>query len=955
MSVSTDIVGRDREIAALQEIVAETADGRGGLVLIAGEAGVGKTRLAEHVLRDSGLLVLRGEAAQEPSVPYGPLVAALRSYLRLEPDGLAGCGPLLGYLRVLLPELGRPARRGDRPTLFEAIRAAFAAVGVPRAAAVLLDDLHWADTTTLELLAPLATSLASEPVLILGAYRSDEVPRRHPLRRLRTELRRAGRLAELAVEPLSPNDTRILASQVLGAVPGQPLTAALFDRTQGVPFFIEELVGALAKAERVREGRFGAELSGAEELPIPETVRDAVLLRAEHLTAGARALLDVAAVAGFRFELDFVTALAEGDALEELLAGGFLVESEGRAAFRHALTREALYGDIPWTRRRALHRVLADRLEAAQAPPATVAEHWLSARDLPRARPALLSAFDNACAVHAYRDALGFGRRALEVWPEAVDDDLRLRLLERFAWCAEMNGELAEASRAWREVAEARRLLGDSRGVAESERRLANTYALTGAQDRALASRRAAADAFVASDEPAGAAAELLEASAHLDSAGSLVAALELCQEARELADRAERLDLAARSLAIEGTVRAKLGQGEEALRVARAGLALALEHDAGGAAIDAYLHLANVFENLTALPEATEAYAAAHALCETQDAASTASVCLICIAFILLQTGEWDRCLELGREIASAPNAPLGVRLATKQHVAYIAAMRGDARRARRLLDQTAGYGELHDRERWLIWEALGRGWIAELEGGIDEATERCRELVSRWGGAESRHYPLPALRWAVTFLSVHREEEDARRCAEAIAGLASETGSSEALASLAHALGEVALLDGDAEGAALHFARALELLRPLELPYDLAHTQLRAGTAFAAAEDRDAAVAHLVDAYRTARRLGARPLATRAALSLSDLGEQVEERLGRRAAGDALRRGLTRRELEVLRFVAVGRTNREIARELYLSIRTVDMHVRNVLAKLGCRSRTEAAHKAAALDLLS
>jgi DNA-binding NarL/FixJ family response regulator len=112
---------------------------------------------------------------------------------------------------------------------------------------------------------------------------------------------------------------------------------------------------------------------------------------------------------------------------------------------------------------------------------------------------------------------------------------------------------------------------------------------------------------------------------------------------------------------------------------------------------------------------------------------------------------------------------------------------------------------------------------------------------------------------------------------------------------------------------------------------------------------------VERLTDAYRTARKLGAQPLARLAARGLQELGERAEQRLGRRAAGDLERGGLTRRELEVLRFVAVGRTNREIAQELYLSPRTVDMHVRNVLLKLDCRSRAEATHRAGELGLVA
>jgi DNA-binding NarL/FixJ family response regulator len=146
-----------------------------------------------------------------------------------------------------------------------------------------------------------------------------------------------------------------------------------------------------------------------------------------------------------------------------------------------------------------------------------------------------------------------------------------------------------------------------------------------------------------------------------------------------------------------------------------------------------------------------------------------------------------------------------------------------------------------------------------------------------------------------------------------------------------------------------------ALDLLGDLSVPYERAEIELRAATALAAAGERGLAVERLTAAYRAARRLGASPLATASAAELARLGERVERRLGRRAAGGLDRAGLSRRQLEVLRLVSVGRTNREIARELFLSPRTIDMHVRNALMKLGCGSRTEATRRAVELGLLT
>jgi DNA-binding CsgD family transcriptional regulator len=183
----------------------------------------------------------------------------------------------------------------------------------------------------------------------------------------------------------------------------------------------------------------------------------------------------------------------------------------------------------------------------------------------------------------------------------------------------------------------------------------------------------------------------------------------------------------------------------------------------------------------------------------------------------------------------------------------------------------------------------------------------------------------------------------------------IASSTGHPDALAALASAIGETALAEGDHDAAADQLGHAVKLLGQVELPFERAEVELRAGVALAAAGEREPALERLGDAYRTARKLGARPLATEAAREVAALGESVERRLGRRAAADADGAGLSRRELEVLRLVAVGRTNREIAAELFLSPRTVDMHVRNILRKLDCRSRLEAAQRGRELELLA
>jgi ATP/maltotriose-dependent transcriptional regulator MalT len=953
MRTGDALVGRERELVELVHALAGSVNG--GLVLIAGEAGMGKTRLVDEAVSAASVLGLRGGARQEGTEPFGPVVAALRAYLHVEPTGLDGIGPLKGHLALLLPELGRAAKGGDGATILESLRCALETIGNSRPTCLVLDDLHWADETTLlEVLPTLAGALEDGP-LVIGIYRSDEIPRGHPLRRLKRDLRRTGRLRELVLGPLNAEETALLSAQILGGAPSPSLATDLYERTQGVPFFVEELGAALAGSGYLRHGRRGVDLAKGGEVPVPDTVRDAVLLRVATLSEEARSILEIAAVAGLSFELRALVELGGEGGLDEAIESGVMLEAEsGWATFRHALTREALYSDIRWTRRRRLHRSYAEYLIAHGSGAAVVAEHWLAAHDYELATPLLVEATAEYEQVHGYRDALRTGRRAVELWPEGSDEPARLTLLERVASCAQLCGELAEAIVAWREVADGRRAAGDTLGAAEAERQLATGYDLQGASERALLARRSAASAFSDGGRPGEAASELLAAAAHLDSAGNLAAALELVEWASVEAALSDRTDLRARVLGVEGTVRAKLGQLDAGLAAARSALELALAEDLVVPAAEAYQRIANVLENSGDYKAAWDAYQAAYDFCEERDARADAQVCLVCLGAILVFTAQWDRAIELDREILASRDAPTGVKMGAKQHLGLIGAARGETKRSRRFLSESGAYAERFDRERMAIWDALGHAWIDELEGSVDSANERCRFIMARWGESESLHYPVPALRWATTFLATHGAPDDARACAAALASLAGKTVNPEALAALGHAIGETSLLDGDADEAAAHFTRALETLRRLDLPFEAAQTQVRAGVAFAAAGERASGVVHLVDAYRTARRLGARPLADRAARELEALGEPVDQRLGRKAAAALGGPNLSRRELEVMRRVADGRTNREIAAELFLSSRTIDMHVRNIFAKLACRSRAEATRKAFELGLV-
>lgn len=719
--------------------------------------------------------------------------------------------------------------------------------------------------------------------------------------------------------------------------------------------FVEELCSALLRRSLLQETEDGLELSEGQEIPLPETVRDAALMRLADLSSEARETLEIAAVAGPEFDIDTVRALTDnGDGLEELFEGHILIEKgAGTAAFRQTLARDAVYGEIAWSRRRELHRALARRLKHDGSHLRVIAEHYLAGRELDAARRVLIESAQRSCDLYAHRDAIEAIEKALEIWPEGRDQERRLNALDILASCAELSGMPQRAIRAWSEITRELRERGALRELAEFDRKLARAYEMQGAWDQAQTARLEAADAFAASDLPGEAAAERLAVASHLHGAASYDAALTLTSAMLEEAEAAQRYDLLARGLGLQGALLAKLGEIEEGRESAQRGLSVALEHDATAAAAEVYQRVASVGEQVSDYDNAAEAYEAAFRYCEQHDVDAQGNFCLACLSVVLRNVGDWDQAAEVCREVLNAAESPDVGRAVAGAVLGLIEASRGRPDSARRLLSESVAIARFYDA---FSIEAIA-GWglaIVHSQQGHDEMVKaQCDLLLERWRETEDRHYVISPLRWAATWYGRAGDGAGVRACADALAQIATG-GKSEALAGLAHALGEVALLDQDPEYAVEQFERALDRLKELDLPYERAATRMRWAGALIEANRRAEGIDGLVGAYRTARDLGARDLTEDVGAALESIGESVEDHLGRRAAQRLEHAGLTRRQMEVLELVADGLTNREIADELVLSPRTVDMHVSNILSRMDCRSRTEAVKKAAQLGLL-
>jgi ATP/maltotriose-dependent transcriptional regulator MalT len=944
------LFGRGSELARLIELGGAAVNGDGRVVLISGEAGAGKTALARAALQSSDLERMEVAASETPGHEYAPI----RTLLRAAIDGGRLKHSEHSPLAILLPELGPlvPGQRPEQQLVHEAIGAAIADLAAHRPLGLLIDDCHWADSATLEALGFLAEAVSRMPVLVIACYRSEDLPRGHQLRRLRSDLRRNGRLVEIAVGVLDAVDTARLLAARLGDEPSQALADQVFGRSEGLPFFVEELAAALTESASLRAGPRGLQLDPEVALPLPESVREAVLQRVDRLSDEQRDALTWAAVAGREFDL----TMTPEETIARLPATALIVdEGDGRFAFRHSLIRDALYETIPWGRRRAIHRSVAKRLEASSGPPHAIATHWMAAGDSLAGRTWLVKAARASYAMCAYRDAGAQLSRALDLWPSDDDLDGRLDVLELLARCAELGGPATLAVRALAEVIEVLETRGDRRRFADAQRRLAALLEVQGAWDRAVTARQLAAGAFAAAGEPAEAAVEHLAVAAKLRSAASFKAALELITVGKAEAEAAGRRDLQLRLLALEGNVMARAGRSGAGIALARTALSEALAGGDFATAAEAYQRLADSMEHGGDYRGARTTYLEAADFCRTNGAAAVGDVCLACLTMVLRQSGDWDHAIDVCREVLDSRSSNAHAQAVAHGVLGSILLHRGRLQQARSELHNSNVLARRIGLVAMEIDSETHLARLAVLGQRADEARERCLRMIRRWHRTDGeRHYSITNFRWIASFAAQARDIEVLQLATDALTTIASQPDD-EAQAAAYHALAEGLMSEGDPAAAATRFEQALTILSRLDLPLDRAEVERRGAAASALAGDRGAAVKGYRNAYRAAIRLGARPFANQIADEVAALGEKVETRLGRLAAAGVGRGGLSPRELEVTRLVASGLSSKEVATTLSLSPRTVEMHVGRILSKLDCRTRVDITRRASELGLLS
>jgi DNA-binding CsgD family transcriptional regulator len=955
-STAATLVGRGTELAALDAALDRARGGEVVTVLVAGEAGIGKTRLVGEFADRAfaaGARLLTGACVDvgAATLPYGALVDALRdlppdAYMSLEP-------PLRRALATLVPEaaVDEEPYAGDQRAVFGAVLRLLEQLGRDDPVVLLLEDVHWADRSTQDVLRFLVRGLRQTAVLVVLTHRTDELQRGAPVRRLLADLGREPCVETIALAPLSRTETAGQLAEVAGTPLGSEQVDRIYARSEGNPFFSEQLLLAL-------------DAGGPDA--VPGTLRETLLARLDRLPPTAQPVVRVAAAVGRRVEHELLAQVCEqGDdvldaALRACVAGHVLTVDRDRRGyvFRHALLAEVAAEDLLPGEARRLHRRIADLLADRPARAgmaraqqlAEIAHHRLQAGDPPAALAAAVAAARAAEEVHAMAEASRSYDAALGLW-ESVADAPQLtgidlpHLLERAAECrwlgfgdAEISGrlrrraiaELDAGAPALRRADYLSRLATTScyHSIAASLPLHAQALSLvderpteTGARVRAryaavlmllgdyAAAERQAGDA-ISTARAAGGIAAAQEADALVTLAvcramdGDVDGTFAALAAARPFATSLGDLRVVQRYYTNGSHVLSCFGRYEESVALAREGIAMhASAGLAGHGAIGVHENAAGA---LCALGRVDEAAAMIAGQLEHEPVAAD-TICLhLRRAQVHLVRGELDVAARLLAQLRGLSEAESFVMVPVCAMQADVALWRGELGTAREAT--LAGEALLVEAEQLdaapLLAVAVRTAADARDAGEADRLVARLSALV----GERLAPLPEPGLQLALAIAERTRlaPEPDPEAWRAVVAGF-------------------------DALGR----------------PYELAYGNWRLAEALAAARgDREELERALVAAHAAALGLGARhlldvvgALARRARIALP-----AGDGAGAPGGDDAFA-GLTPREREVLGLLAGGATNREIAGELFITEKTASVHVSNILAKLGAANRGQAA----------
>ncbi|GAA0913511.1 helix-turn-helix transcriptional regulator [Nonomuraea longicatena] len=945
-TVSPSFVGRLRELGALRRALAEARSGLSATVLIGGEAGVGKTRLIKEFLQRAGdARVLVGGCLElgTDGLPFAPFTAILRRLVRdLGHDGVAALvpgGDTRGLAR-LLPDFGQPDRDGEeaRARLFEQVLGVVENLAERQPLVLVVEDAHWADRSTRDLLSFLVRYQRSDlRVLLLVSYRSDELHRRHPLRPLLAELSRFAWVSRMEVGRLTRREVVAQAAGILSRELSPTALDRVYTRSEGNPLFVEALLS----------GSPGTDA-------LPETLRDLLLAGVERLPEETQEVVRIASAGGQQLEHDLLAAVTGLDdtalagALRPAVAGNVLVVDGEAYAFRHALIREALHDDLLPGEHTRLHTRYAEALERDLSilpePRGAIelAHHWHAAHD-----PlwALVSAWHASAAAQrsvAFEEQSRMLSRVLELWEKVPDAEERIgadrvRVFHLAAQAAWFAGDYERA------LSLANAAL-DGVDAAADPPRAARLLRLRGLIRSDLSRPGFDEDlreavALVPADPPTALRGQVVESLARMcntqaDQVERLTHADEAVRIARAVCDPATE----AHALVSRAWGRWSYDLADEAVADYAAAREIALRDGEYSALMRVAISESDHLEGAGRHEEAAKVARRGIADAAQYGVARTAGTFLaINLAEPLVSLGRWDEAAEV-IEHALDLVPPRLHESNLSGFSADIALARGDLARARKMFDVEDGVLENGVYRDQYTLPHLSRALeLLIAEGRTAEAAAQAERALREYDLTARPRYSWPLL------LICARLSGALLPRARAVVERVGVDGDLQRAQSLTFA----ALTGPDDDLAA--WDSAVAAWAGLRQPYSEARALSDAARAALAAGERTVAAERAGRARELAERLGAAPLVA----AIDDFARRARLAV---ADGPAAQRpvlGLTARELEVLQLITAGRSNREIGAQLYISAKTVSVHVSNILGKLGVSSRGEAAATAHRLSL--
>ncbi len=945
------IVGRDDVLELFDQAVADTVRGRGRTLLLAGQAGLGKTRLMRAAARkaeQAGIRVEGGSVAPQDRVVPLASIREFATSTRRNPDwGTLSAdllaidgrheGDSLGSRRLIVRSVAdRILEAIDRPTL------------------LLFSDLHWTDEMSLEVIGELARHATDLPLLILADYRPDEFPTdAHSLHReWRARLLSQRHAEEIGLRKLTLEETGIATTLILGGELPAPkdVVAAVHDRTNGIPLHIEELLGALDDAARADGRRI-------REAHVPDTIGDAVLARLDQLSEEAQRVARAGAVVGRCFTPDVLSGLMERSmaelepTLQELVDAAILrpynYVDEGYYDFRHQLLRDAIYSSVPPSQLRRYHARAAEfvmTLEAASIMHAS--RHYERAGLRSQAFRTSLTAAKEAARVSARHEAFELYQRAVANMPADLSIEEQADLFAMYAGAAnaiEQNDECVAAAHRARELY---LQAGKPVQAADMLGMTATGPARDGSPSRAVHELNLAAleelDALPPTDERDLYRSLYLSMTANdhllLCEYEAARADLEASQAlARSLGDRELSLEndlTRARLDIVEGRYESGLRDGLRAAREAR---------DAGfeSVGVTGYRNLATMAARIMDPRSAQLAIGEGLQYADAIEQSHCRQMLATTLAMLEWASGAWDAADVRGRQEMVDRGCVRGT-IGSLDAVGLVALGRGRLEEARRWLVESLEAGQRIGEVAFILTPLWGLAEVDLLAGDPRAAIARCEEARDIAQAASERAMFIPFVVTGARALLAARRPDEAERwlvgARDHLAGWEPIAG-----AALSHAEGLVRMAAGSTSAAREALERAVrgwdERGRIWESTWarlDLAQCLMRAGRVADGTNQ-------VQDVLAIAERLGSLPLHARA--------EELARGARGRGLDDEPWRPLTAREFEVARLIAAGSTNGEIADQLVIAPKTVSAHVEHILAKLGATRRAEIAAWAATI----